>query len=1373
MLGLVWQRGRGLLEFRILGPLEVVREGQSLEFRGGRERALLALLVLNANRTISSERLAEDLWGDALPGGAAGSLRAYLSRVRRGLGDAGGLLVNRGSGYLLQVEPGAIDAVRFAALVAEGGWLAAEGEHQKAAATLRQALALWRGPALADVAEIPSARAEAARLEESRLAALEARLEADLACGRHAEMAGELEAVTQTHPLREPFWRMRMLVLYRAGRQAESLRTYQQLRRILGEELGIDPSPELQRLETAVLRQDPELEWRPRPAAVGAAAVSADLPRGYEGFVGREAELGRLDAAWAAARAGRRQLVLLAGEPGIGKSRLAAEFTRRCEGATVIFGRCDEEMGVPYQPFVEALGRYLREFPAPVLGRFGGELVRLVPEVAELGLPPPVRSDPATERYRLFEAVVGWLSAASQRAAVVLVLDDLQWATKNTLLLLRHIVRSDDALALLLVSAYRDSPLDVSSDFAGTLAELVRLPAVERVKLSGLDEVEVAALMKARARHELDDQGRGLAGLVHAQTAGNPFFVREVLHHLVEKGAIVQRDGRWVTAQPVGEVDVPDSVREVVGRRLGRLGDETGNMLALAAVVGEYFELDLLGAASGQPEEAVVSALGPAVAARLVKETGVGAYHFAHALVRATLEDTLGPTRRAQLHRRVAVAVEEISTDRRAEHYETLAHHYVEGEEWHKALDYLIKAGDKAAATYANQEALEYYARGLEVAERLDDVAVVAALCRRRADVLISTSRFGDAVEDLQRVVDAARRLGDLRLEGTALAYRGLAELFQHHYDRAEATLRESLAVAAGEGAAEVRALGSMFLWTLFVVRDRHAEAEPLFPFVDDHADQFSDAWAKGLWAWLASRWNLWRGQLDAALRLSEEGRSSVRMVTFHRVTAQWNEAHALATVGEYEAALGLLHETLATCERGGDLMNRVRCLNTIGYVYGELGDVVRAMEWNEQSLDMAVASNTPVPEIEMNARLNLAENLVAQGRLDDAAKQFCVVEEIVRHPTPLQNWMRWRYAQRFLHDFGEWWLIRGDTSRALVLAEECLAWAERTASRRTSSKPGGCGGRSSWGRAGCSKPRRRSPQPSSSPKRWAARLRSGAPTPHWATSAGRRDDLETPDRSIKRRSLSSKRWPHGSLTKTCGPPSSLPAPYASSRRGRRAQRRSGIAPAGEPPVVPWSQPVWTSLSEPEFLCQARVIGVRVGCERAGQEEGRGGRATPASGLNPTQVGKLRTSGLLPVRVIVPLRTASATVRSPNQTSVIVRSPLTTWTSTSKPGSVRHRSTSPWWKTSHQWRNPVLASGNVKATTTRRSGRPWGRTQRRTSHMSSEASRSPSSTFRRAQRCPQAPSCSTMGRSSSPASVRWYSQPLPAAAGRRSMTPAR
>ena len=474
---------------------------------------------------------------------------------------------------------------------------------------MREALRLWRGPALADVAEAPFARAEASRLEEARLAAVEDRIEADLACGRHGEVTAELEALTGDHPFRERLWSQRIIALYRCGRQADALRAYQQLRSTLGEQLGIEPSSALQQLEGAVLRHDPALDWHPRAVlpATGARAgggAAERVPRrhrarpapptaGARGAPPARGPGGRAlptGSVWQTTCSGQRQLVLVAGEPGIGKSRLAAEFARRAHGggAPVLFGRCDEGMGVPYQPFVEALGRYLRQAPDLVLGRLAGELMRLVPEVGErvAGLSPPLRSDPETERYRLFDAVAAWLSAVSETAPVLFVVEDLHWATKPTLLLLSHLLRSDEDLRLLVLVTFRDTPLDMTPDLADLVAELLRLPGVERVRLAGLDEPSVGALMEAQAGHDLDDEGWALARIVHGETAGNPFYVREMLSLLAEKGDIVRRDGRWVPGLPLAQLDVPDSVRDVVERRLTRLPDRTSEMLAVAAVLG-------------------------------------------------------------------------------------------------------------------------------------------------------------------------------------------------------------------------------------------------------------------------------------------------------------------------------------------------------------------------------------------------------------------------------------------------------------------------------------------------------------------------------------------------------------------------------------------------------------------------------------------------------------------------------------------------------------------------------------------------------------------------------------------------------------------
>jgi DNA-binding SARP family transcriptional activator len=778
------------LEFRILGPLEVARAGEPLRFRGTREQALLALLVLNANRTVAAERLTEELWSTEPPEGAIRSLRVYVSRLRQALGPDGQAVVTRPSGYVLQVDAQSVDAVRFETLVAVGRDQARGGDHERAATTLREALTLWRGPALADLADAPFARAAATGLEEARLAAVEDRIEADLACGRHGELTAELEALIRDHPFRERLWSQWIIALYRCGRQVDALRAYRQLRVMLGEELGIEPSSALQQLERAVLRHDPALDWQPTgkrvatpsdPRGAGAgkagAVVAAGAARGplppalgrEEPFplVGREVELWRLDQLWHATSSGQRQLVLVAGEPGIGKSRLAAEFARTAHagGAPVLFGRCDEGMGVPYQPFVEALGRHVRQAPQPILGCLAGELMRLVPEVGERvdGLAPPLRSDPETERYRLFDAVAAWLRAVSETAPVLFVIEDLHWATKPTLLLLAHLLRSDDNPRLLLLATFRDTPLDITPDLADLVAELLRLPGVERLRLAGLNEPGVGALMEAQACHDLDDEGWALARMVHGETAGNPFYVREMLSLLAEKGDIVRREGRWVSGLPVAKLDVPDSVRDVVERRLTRLPDRTSELLALAAVLGERFDLAVLAEASGESETSLDETLRPAVSARLVNETDAGSYQFTHALVRSALDDALGPTRRVQLHRAAGSAVEAVHAGHLDAHLPQLAHHFARARDVERAIDYACRAGDRALTQLAYDEATAYYQQALE----LFDLGGRADAAARRCELLIT---LGDAQRQVgdpahrQTLFDAARlaqQLGD------------------------------------------------------------------------------------------------------------------------------------------------------------------------------------------------------------------------------------------------------------------------------------------------------------------------------------------------------------------------------------------------------------------------------------------------------------------------------------------------------------------------------------------------------------------------------------------------------------------------------------
>jgi len=1009
------------VEFRILGPLEVVDDGGAgLAVGGSRERAVLALLLLSANRVVSSERLAEDLWGERPPDGAAHALRVHVSRLRKALREAGcdEIVVTQAPGYLVRVDPAAVDAARFESLVAMAREQAAGGDQGQAAATLRTALGLWRGPALADVADAPLARAEAARLEEARLAALEDRVEADLACGRHGQLVAELDALTRAHPLRERLWAQRMVALYRAGRQAEALRAYQELRTFLGEELGLEPSSTLQSLEGAILRHEPELDWPPAGSAervpMPTAPVSSvpggvvtflftdlvgstelldslgedaaeDLRRTYfsllrqavadaggeevknlgdglmmvfssplaalrcsvaiqeaiaehnrstvqhglrvrvglhagepvraendffgtavvvakrlcdraEGgqilasglvadlvgsrggyrfaslgpltlkglaspvptvalewqgpeaeheeleragepqgalpmpalltemgrlFVGRDPELKQLERLWMEAEAEEPRLAFLSGEPGVGKTRLAGEFARRVHsnGSTVLAGRCDEDLGVPYQPFVEALHHFVQH-TAPTqlgrrLGRGAGELVRIYPELAERlrGLAPPLRSDPETERYRLFEAVAAWLAAASTNQPVLLVLDDLQWATKPTLLLLRHVMRSAEPRRLLILGIYRDTELAADHPLVELLADLRRRPGVERLGLSGLDETDVVRFMTRAAGHDLDDEVLGLARIIHTETEGNPFFVREVIRHLTETGGIEQRDGRWGTRLPAGELVVPEGIREVVGRRLGRLSGDANHALRVAAVVGPEFDLPVIGAAGELGDETLLSALEEAMAARLVVEVPgpMPRHRFTHALVRGTLYGSLSTARRVTLHRKVAEAIEALhpASD---DHLPALAYHWARAAapaaETDRAVSYATRAGDRALAQLAHDEAAAYYASALE----LLDASGADADDPRRLELLISRGeaqrRAGDP-SHRETLLEAAH-LAEQRGDGPALARAALANSRGNMYSAAFSV--DTARVAALEAAIDAMGRGDLAL---------------------------------------------------------------------------------------------------------------------------------------------------------------------------------------------------------------------------------------------------------------------------------------------------------------------------------------------------------------------------------------------------------------------------------------------------------------------------------------------------------------------------------------------------------------------------------
>ncbi len=519
--------------------------------------------------------------------------------------------------------------------------------------------------------------------------------------------------------------------------------------------------------------------WEPLLARAAAGDRTVPIAPALSGalataYVGRDELRSRLAEEWRTVRAGTPRTVLLAGEPGVGKTRTAAELCRAAfeDGALVLFGRCDEELGVPYQPFVEALAHYVEHAEAPALGRLAGELRRLVPDlgptvaVAE----QPVASDPASEEHRLFEACAGWIVDATRAAAVgcVLVVDDLHWATKPTLQLLQHVVRSvaDDGARLLVLATYRDTDLTRTHPLAASIADLRRLPGVDRLPVDNLSAGEVVDLIAAAAGHDLDENTLRLSDAVYAETEGNPFFVGEVLRHLVETGGVKREGDRWVVADP-DHVAVPEGVRDVVGRRLNRLSDAANDVLSVASVVGRDFDMEVLVGLVDGTDDAILDALDEAVRARLVEELEVDRFHFAHALVRTTLYEELSATRRRRLHRRVADVLEKV----RPEDVRALAHHCTEagpdGGDLSRALHYTIAAAEEALAARAFADAEERFRAALDLLEDVEEAGSatwVLARCglaeclRDQGDpsfreLLLEASRRALELQDLELTV--------------------------------------------------------------------------------------------------------------------------------------------------------------------------------------------------------------------------------------------------------------------------------------------------------------------------------------------------------------------------------------------------------------------------------------------------------------------------------------------------------------------------------------------------------------------------------------------------------------------------------------------
>jgi|CXWL01.1.fsa_nt_gi class 3 adenylate cyclase/tetratricopeptide (TPR) repeat protein len=533
-------------------------------------------------------------------------------------------------------------------------------------------------------------------------------------------------------------------------------------------------------------------------------------------FVGRDAEMSKLKAKLAEARTGHGGLVMLVGEPGIGKSRMIDEFTEsaRNDGAAVLIGACFEgEWSPPYAPFVEAIENYVKTAePAQLradLGYGAAPIARLVPALREVlpDIPEPAALQPDEERFRLLDAVSQMLVAISNRQPVVLVLDDLHWAERGTIAMLRHVARFVPKHQTLILGAYRDVELDRQHPLADALSQLRREVEYERIALKGLSEEQIGKLLTAITEHEVPEQ------FVHAiseETDGNPFFIREVLIHLADEGKIFQQDGRWTSNVSVEEMGIPEGVRQVIGRRLSRLPDSANKLLTTASGFNGPFRLDIAAAAAGIDEDAALDAIDAALESQLVRaSSNTEIFEFTHALIRHALYGELSPPRQVRLHRQIAEAMERVYGDRAADHAPELAYQFhrsagLPGTE--RGADYALAAADAAEAAAAWDEASGFFEMVVELlpegdarhARALGRLSIALSLALRfeqavatatsAADALLAREGADPAGEFIAEAAWALVRAGDT--EGAwKLAEKGVQIKGERH-DKAWARLR-------------------------------------------------------------------------------------------------------------------------------------------------------------------------------------------------------------------------------------------------------------------------------------------------------------------------------------------------------------------------------------------------------------------------------------------------------------------------------------------------------------------------------------------------------------------------------------------------------
>jgi class 3 adenylate cyclase/tetratricopeptide (TPR) repeat protein len=786
------------------------------------------------------------------------------------------------------------------------------------------------------------------------------------------------------------------------------------------------------------------------------------VERGLTPLVGRERELGLLLDRFREVKAGRGQVVFITGEAGIGKSRLLLECRRALAAAgdtvTWLEGRCISfGESIPFLPIIDQLRENfdLQEFDGEseviakiehVMRRMG-EVETHIPAIRYLlsvdpGDPAFAAMEAVARRRKIFEAVRALTLRGARLRPLVLVVEDLHWIDTSSEELLSSLMDAVAAVPLLLILTYRVeyTPPFGSRSFYTTLT------------LHSLSEAETAAMASrvlgtAQFPHELHTA-------LMQKAEGVPLFIEEVIKTLLDLGVLERANGSYRLVKSLAEVSVPDTIQGIIMARLDRLGEDGKRTVQLASVIGRQFLVRLLERIAGLTIQ-LEGLLQELKTLEIIYEMGLlpePAYIFKHAVIQDVAYHSLLMQRRKELHRAVGYAIEELYPDQLANHYEELAHHFVQGETWEKAFDYLVLAGDKAKNAYANQTAVDFYARALDVAPRVVPsmpARRIMEIYQRRGQVYMLLARYPEAIAEAEHMCECARAAGDRQSESEALADLALyhwSTFSWDHIPRAQRLGEEALGLAQEIGDERIVAKSLIYLGAVDQVHGQLLEGDPKLERALRIGETrgFQDVIAQAS-MWLGAAAN-WRGEFQKAIILCQQGERAAADM-YDGAVELFNQAFRCLSyigLGEYAEAITAINDGLTKARDRDNTFILGRLTNSLGWLHQELGDFQRATEYDRDSAELGQRVGNS--NVEISALINLGFDYLHLGEPERA---LALLKTTLSRAEQGFGAHRWRWIMHLCTCIADTLLALGDPERALTQVERGLSEARATGSMK------------------------------------------------------------------------------------------------------------------------------------------------------------------------------------------------------------------------------------------------------------------------------------------------------------------------------------